>query len=187
MNNRIVNVICFAAGAGIGFFAACKMMRSAFAELAQEEIDSVKEVYMRRLEELEEEATDEEVAEVVNSNPTKPSIKEYAAGIEGLYESKEKEESVDMSKPEVISPEEFGNIPGYYEMQLEYYDNGIVVDEDGVELTEQQIEDMIGHESLTTFGEYEDDSVFVRNDELETYFEILAMRETYTVANVEND
>lgn len=187
MSNKLINVICFAAGAGIGWLVACKMMRSAFAELAEEEIESVKEVYMRRLEELEADGTEEEMAAVITSNPNKPSIKEYAATVDGLNNPEEKEDDIDMSKPEVIAPEEFGNIPGYYEMQLEYYDNGFVVDEDGIELTEQQIDDMIGHESLTTFGEYEDDSVFVRNDELETYFEILHMRCDYVPTEIEND
>lgn len=35
------------------------------------------------------------------------------------------------------------------------------------------MDDIVGTESLTHFGEYEDDSVFVRNDKVKCDFEIL--------------
>ena len=37
----------------------------------------------------------------------------------------------------------------------------------------------IGKDSLTHFGEYEDDSVFVRNDRLKADYEILMDQRTY--------
>ena len=40
-------------------------------------------------------------------------------------------------------------------------------------------EESVGKESLTHFGEYEDDSVFVRNDNLKADYEILADKRTY--------
>ena len=46
-------------------------------------------------------------------------------------------------------------------------------------LTDDQIEDLIGEDSLSHFGEYEDDSVFVRNDRLRTDYEILADTRRY--------
>ena len=42
-----------------------------------------------------------------------------------------------------------------------------------------EIEELIGKDSLNHFGEYEDDSVFVRNDRLRTDYEILADSRPY--------
>ena len=41
------------------------------------------------------------------------------------------------------------------------------------------IEGTVGIDSLTHFGEYEDDAVFVRNDELKCYYEILLDHRNY--------
>ena len=41
------------------------------------------------------------------------------------------------------------------------------------------IEYLVGEDSLDHFGEYEDDSVFVRNDDLKTDFEILLDEASY--------
>ena len=41
-------------------------------------------------------------------------------------------------------------------------------------------DDVVGMESLTHFGEYEDDSVFVRNDRLKCDYEILMDERTYS-------
>lgn len=189
MNNRILNVVCFAAGAGIGWLVACKMMCSAFAELAQEEIDSVKEVYNKRLEELEAPLTEEETAEIVKSNPHKPSIKEYAAARLKELRDESEEDDEYMYGPEVVSPEEFDeNVEDYEKVTLYLYNDGkVVYEEDDHPMTDKEIDDTIGHEALNTFGQFEDDSVFVRNDSQQSYYEILARDENWTDANIPND
>jgi hypothetical protein len=42
------------------------------------------------------------------------------------------------------------------------------------------VDDVVGFESLNRFGEYEDDSVFVRNDRLKCDYEILLDRRKYS-------
>lgn len=42
------------------------------------------------------------------------------------------------------------------------------------------VEEIVGEESLTHFGEYEDDSVFVRNDRLKCDYEILLDQRNYS-------
>lgn len=37
----------------------------------------------------------------------------------------------------------------------------------------RNVDEIVGEESLDHFGEYEEDTVYVRNEELETDFEIL--------------
>lgn len=74
-------------------------------------------------------------------------------------------------KPYTILPEEFGELDDYEKISLSYYADGIVADED-----DEVIDDIagtIGEESLRMFGQYEDDSVYVRNDALKYDYEIL--------------
>ena len=86
----------------------------------------------------------------------------------------------EMGKPYVISPEEFGEMEdeGYETISLIYYADKVLTDDDN-ELVED-VENTVGTESLTHFGEYEDDSVFVRNDRLKADYEILLDTRNYS-------
>ena len=77
----------------------------------------------------------------------------------------------DIYKPYVIRPEEFGEIEEYECISLTYYHDKVLADGDDVMI--KDVEDLIGSESLSHFGKYEDDSVFVRNDRIKCDFEIL--------------
>ena len=79
--------------------------------------------------------------------------------------------------PYVISPEEFGANEEYDIITFRYYSDHILADEDGQLI--EDVEGCIGFESLNHFGEYEEDSVFVRNERLKTDFEILRDLGTY--------
>lgn len=46
-------------------------------------------------------------------------------------------------------------------------------------MDDDEIEETVGKGSLTHFGEYEPDSVFVRNDRLKVDYEILMDQRTY--------
>lgn len=76
-------------------------------------------------------------------------------------------------RPYTISQDEFVNGNKFYDKTtLNFYDDGILEDE----ITEEIIEDIdaaIGRDSLTKFGEYEEDVVFVRNDRLSTDYEVV--------------
>jgi len=89
MNKRlIINIVIFAAGAGVGFLVAKKVYEEYYANLAQEEIDSVKEVFSKNAVDARDNScnpngmTDEEYAEWnkeqqvrTNNNPlTRSSI-----------------------------------------------------------------------------------------------------------------
>jgi hypothetical protein len=77
----------------------------------------------------------------------------------------------DVIKPYVISPDEFGEIDGYAEITLTYYADGYLTD-DQDELVED-VDGTVGYKSLEHFGDYEDDAVHVRNDNLKADYEIL--------------
>ena len=81
-----------------------------------------------------------------------------------------------MDRPYVISPEEFGE--GDYEtISLTFYADKVLTDETG-DIVED-VDNLVGLDSLTHFGEYEDDSVFVRNDATNTDYEILLDTRNY--------
>jgi hypothetical protein len=94
----------------------------------------------------------------------------------------------EVKKPVVISPTEFGDIDDYEIITLFYYADGVLTDELDEPL--EDIEGSVGLESLTTFGDYEEDAVHVRNDRLRVYYEILRELRNYndtdTSANVED-
>lgn len=166
-------VFIFAVGAAIGSAVTWKLLKDKYAKLAQEEIDSVKEVFTVRknssntIDEVIE--TKEVKTETLQSFNDKVDysnvVKEFG------YISKDEEGGSDMiDKPYVIEPEEFGE-NDYETVSLTYYADGVLADDrDNVV---EDVESMVGVESLEHFGEYEDDSVFVRNDRLETDYEIL--------------
>ena len=81
-------------------------------------------------------------------------------------------------KPYVISPDEFGEFEDYERISLSYYADQILADEDDEKV--EDVDNVVGLESLAHFGEYEDDSVFVRNDRLKCDYEILLDQRTYS-------
>lgn len=180
MSNFISKMLIFAAGAAIGSFATYKVLKRKYEEQMNTEIDSIREMYGRHFKEKEETAQEETHEEEVPEKEPAPSlheIKEYldkARTYLGTPEPKKEEvyTIVNKKEPYIIEPGEFGEEDGYNAISLTYYADGIITDE-----WDNVIEDpdsMIGPDALDHFGEYEDDSVFVRNEDLKSDFEILA-------------
>lgn len=174
MRNSMVNVLLFAAGALIGSAVTYKFVEKKFKKIADEEIASVKEMYKKKVEK-----TDDDLPETIK-NPTTPRtmmIKEAFDickdnGYLNKNEKKEKE-AEDMTNPYVISPEDFDE-NGYDTLTLIYYADEVLADEADNIIEEDEIENLICIEALSSFGDYgEDDSVYVRNDDRELDIEIL--------------
>lgn len=191
--NKFAGVAAFFAGAAVGAAASWYFTKNKYEQIAQEEINSVKEAFLGApCEEEEQEegspSEDEEDSSDEVHTPVvaeKPSIEEYVAMVEDRgytkYSDAEKKEVKPMEvnkKPYVIPPEEFGEIDDYGTCSLTYYADKVLADE--LDEMVENIEDAIGFESLTHFGEYEDDSVFVRNERLKCDYEILLDVRKYT-------
>ena len=180
MNNTLSSIIIFTAGAAIGSVVTWKLIKTKYEQIAQEEIDSVKEVFSRQ----GKEPTEPEEENAVEVEPETQTSKKYEEVITNSgyanYEpyTKEKEDKY-VDKPHIISPEEFGENPDYEQVSLTYYADGILADEVNEVIEDDDVEDIVGSDSLTHFGEYEDDSVFVRNDNMKTDYEILLDVRTY--------
>ena len=184
--NKTINFTMFVLGVAVGSVVTWRYVEKKYEQIAQDEIDSVKEVFSRR----ETEFTENTEARIKADNAKeKPSIIEYAARLreqgytnysDMVDEKPEevKEESMSIDKPYVIAPEEFGDLDDYETISLTYYADQILAD-DNDEIVDD-VEDVVGFDSLNSFGEYEDDSVFVRNDRLKCDYEILLDQRKYS-------
>lgn len=175
--NKAGSLFIFVAGAALGSFVTWKLLRDKYEQIAQDEIDSVKEVFAKK----ESCDNEEPVLAEESEHNEKPSIIEYAAKLQENgytnYSDSEnkaivhKEENDSVLEPYVISPEEFGEIEEYDKVSLTYYADHVLADDNDDAI--EDVDDVVGTESLSHFGEYEDDSVFVRNDRLKCDYEIL--------------
>lgn len=177
MNNRLMNAIMFAAGALVGSVVAYKVVKTKYARLANEEIEEMREYYLDKLAETEEEPDIRFPQEVeVEPIPEKPSLMQMAAILRDqgytLDENEEEGGSEDMRKngPQVISPEEFGDELDYDVLSYTYYADGVLADEYDEPI--EDVEEVVG-DALDHFGEYEDDSVFILDESRQVYIEIL--------------
>ena len=176
MNKTLSNLFIFTAGAAIGSVVTWKLVKDKYARLAQEEVEAVREFYMNRHQDSEEVTTVEEEPAVVipESVPdfTEQERVDYAAIANTYSNNNEKGVPAPVKKPYVISPDMFEDSE-YTAVSLTYYADGVVEDDFYDVWDDDQIEEKIGRDSLNHFGEYEEDCVFVRNDEEETDYEIL--------------
>lgn len=183
-------VIAFIAGVTVGSLATWKFVETKYKQIADEEIKSVVEQFNTRYD-AGDTVTDqtEPVEEEKPWRATKPDIMEYAAKIRDAkyaldqYDNENKEEEggdefMDSDKPYVISPDEFDELDDYEIRSFTYYEDGILTDEENHVV--ENVDELVGKDSLNTFGYYEQDSVFVRNDALRTDFEILRDVRNYT-------
>ncbi len=179
--------VTFIAGAAIGSVTRWYCLNMKYERIAQEEIDSVKEVFAKkeahsRAKEVAEggkkviEGFNDGIRRAAEQAKDKPDVREYAAILKktgyatGVNQEEEEQTVKDGYSPYVISPDEFGEFEEYEKISLTYYADGVLAD-DNDEVVDD-VEDIIG-DALNHFGEYEDDSVFVRCDERKCDYEIL--------------
>lgn len=177
MNKGTVGLIFFAAGSAAGFMAAQKLLKDKYEQLAQAEIDSVKAVFRKHETAKGEKPTETKTDPAPEaSERERISYRKYGESLK--YIQKQEEPQVEM-KPRIISPDEFGEQDGYDEISLTYYADRTLTDDHDHPMSDDEIEETVGKESLRHFGEYEPDSVFVRNDRLKADYEILMDQRTY--------
>lgn len=173
MKNKLINAAMFVAGAAVGIGATCLYFKKKYERIANEEINSVKEMFLKKEEKTEK--TDEG-SNKEETDPTKNTYekitKEYTN-----YSNTIVNNIRDTGKPYVIRPEEFGEMYGYETITLFYYADGYLADEN-LELVDE-LDDTVGADFASHFGEFEDDSVFVRNDYRECDYEILMSARDY--------
>lgn len=188
--NKATGIAAFILGAAVGSGATWYFLKDKYEKLAQEEIDSVKEVFSKRASDISEKDEPQDKIEDIPEEPTDKELDSYNEFINKVEytdystnkTTEDKQEKVDEpdyeEAPYVIMPEEFGELDEYDQISLTYYSDQVLTDENN-ELVED-VDRVVGFESLNHFGEYEDDSVFVRNDRLKCDYEILVDHRKYT-------
>ncbi len=171
MKHKIAAIFIFAAGAAIGAMTAWRCAKKKYERIAQEEIDSVKAAFSGQQPKTAENMPDKFPNRFAEYEETLQTC-----GYRHNHKTKEEKETV-MTMPYVISPNALGEIESYEIISLTYYADGVLTDDNDDPIDD--IEDIVGVDSLKHFGEYEDDSVFVRNDRLKCDFEVLLDQRTY--------
>lgn len=173
MNNKIVSALAFVAGAAIGSAVTWKVVKDKYESIIQEEIDSVKEAFKI---ENKSSVNDKKKEDEPTSYESKKVYEKVVDGL-GYGKPSEKKPPVQNNKIYVIPPEAFGECD-YETVSLTYYADKVLADDK--DKVVENVNELIGLESLNCFGEYEDDSVFVRNDELKIDYEILMDMRNYS-------
>lgn len=181
MNNILSTVLAFSVGAAAGALVTWKILDKKYRRIAREEIDSVKKVYTFRYPKDEE---TKEPEENINEEkePVRTAYNKYT-NIVKTYTGEQEGGSEQMSfddKPwrYIIPPDEYGMEEDYETITLTCYADDYVTD-DADELIDD-VDDIIGSESLKHFGQYEDDCVLVRNDKLKIDYEICLVNDAYS-------
>lgn len=190
--SKLTGLGIFITGAAVGSAATWFYAKKKYEQIAQEEIDSVKETFTYK--QPSETESNENVQTIADRAKEKPSVVEYAKELmekekytnysnsempsEDIPESGVTGANTNYKPPYVIPPEDFGENDDYDKISLTYYSDHIVTDENDEIL--EDVEGAIGFESLNHFGEYEDDSVFVRNERLKVDYEILLDQRSYS-------
>lgn len=173
MKCSMLNVLLFITGAAVGSVVTWKLVETKYARIAQEEIESVKEVFAREYADKSKDinSENEEQEEHEEPDPSEGDYIKYVETVTTLGYIHEEGGAMMGDKPYVIPPEDFGEKDDYSTETLIYFKDSVLADD--MDHRIEDVEAMVGVESLNHFGEYEDDSVYVRNDRLKTDFEIL--------------
>lgn len=166
-------VLIFALGATVGSLVTWKIVKDKYEKIADDEIESVIEYYRNKEKETSCEAKEEPQRQ---PSPEEEELKARAEENRKLikelgYANCED----DRILPYVIAPEEFGDLD--ITKTWMYYADDTLVDENDDIVSDP--ESIIG-DALSHFGEYEDDCVHVRNEELNCDYEILQSEKTFS-------
>lgn len=178
MNKGIIFSFIF--GAAIGSVITWKLVKTKYEQIAKEEIESVKETFSNRANKAKE--------DVANLARKKPDLADYAERLKNEGYSEKEGEDTMSNKPYIIRPEELGELDGYDVKSFTYYADDVLADEFDNPIDDEEIDILVGADFAHHFGEYEDDSVFVRNDDMKTDYEILKDLDTfYDVQEVDDE
>ena len=170
-------IVAFIFGAAAGSVITWFVTKKHYEKIAQEEIDSVKEVFSKRHDKIESEPESEQPeesdADISEDEPEEDWDQETELEylqIASQYDDDLTIEERSKAKPVIISPDEFGEDHSYDQIELVYYADGILADERDII---SNIADIVGEDFESHFGEYEDDSVYIRNDRLRSEYAII--------------
>lgn len=183
----------FAFGVAVGAGASWYFWKEYHRKRADEEIQSVKEAFAsKKAEEGKSEkkkvqmTADLEADSVTYEKGRQSKLQDYRAMVrESGYRSRTSPKDLleddpnepppgdNVTKPYVIRPEEFDTLDNYDAVCYTYYADGVLVDEDEDPLEIPEIATAIGLDFASHFGDYDEDSIHIRNDLRHIDYEIV--------------
>ena len=178
MNRTLSNVLLFTAGAAVGSLVTWRIFKSRY-EIVDEDYDEEPDDPVEGDDGNKSESTETKI-----DYNKKPPLKDYVKMVEDYgYKPKTHMEEVeeelangeqgdeDIYEPFIIRPEEYGELHAYETLSLNYYADGVLTDD--LDNPIEDVESLVPADFADHFGEYDDNAVFVRNDNLECDYEIL--------------
>lgn len=187
-------VVAFGAGFGSGILATKKK----YEKRSDDEIQSVKDAFQKHLDELstknvpptrrgqskkkkEQEKKQEKSVRTtpLPNDPVMDDYIDYAAPYRQTSKTTKQpntKEHQNKLEPYIISPDEY--MDSEYEAKtLIYYADKVLADEEDQVIPNPTT--LIGSNALQSFGQYEDDCVYVRDDNLKVDYEVLLSQKTF--------
>ena len=183
----------FAFGVAAGAGASWYFWKEYHRKRADEEIQSVKEAFAsKKAEEGKSEKKEVQMTvdlaadSVAYEKERQSKLQDYRAMVrESGYRSRTSPKDLleddpnepppgdNVTKPYVIRPEEFDTLDNYDAVCYTYYADGVLVDEDEDPLEIPEIAMAIGLDFASHFGDYDEDSIHIRNDLRHIDYEIV--------------
>lgn len=175
MNNIIKYAVSFVIGAGSGIAASYIFFKKKHEKELTEQVAAIKAACNKNLVEEKKQ----------KNNIKRDDIREYKKTASMYADVKSSDRELKPSKATekkhddfyVIDPCEYGEEPGYGVVSLTYCADGYLIDDNGE--TIEDYTELVGSDFAKHFGEYEDDSVYIRNDAKKCDYEILKSLKTY--------
>lgn len=184
--------VCFVLGVAGGAAATWYLSKGYYQRLRDEEVQSVIEAFKPKEVSQKNSDETETVTQAINrtdaalfNTERRSKLQAYNALIrENQYDRCAPKDHIEddpeeappgdaVTKPYSISPEDFNTLDDYDVVIFTYYDDDVLVDEDDEPLTIDEIVWSVGADFASHFGEYEDNSVHIRNDMRQIDYEIL--------------
>lgn len=194
MHNGIKYTFALLVGAAVGSVVTYKLLTDKYEKFYRDEIESVKEMYFNKIQEKDAEIEDMQSTQdkaKAKLMSFKEDLEEYnrQASVYSTDENNEEEEgglNPNMFiTPAVISPSEYGEDESYSVNVMYYYTDDILADESNCIIGNP--DDIVGIEFREHFDDYGDRTVYVRNDVLRSYYEIVQEYTEYSDDDFDED
>lgn len=152
-----------------GILVTYDRTKNKYEKILQDEVNAVKEHYAQRSDTEKKESAQGTETDI-SGQDTKADQKELQKQL-NRYKYNSGIVQQDTEHPYIITPDEFGELGDYETISLTYYSDDVLADD--ADQIVDDIDETVGNDALIHFGEYEEDSVFVRNDRRKTDYEIL--------------
>lgn len=167
----LIKGMIFLAGGAIGSVVTWKLVKTKYEQTIEDKNEEIEFLRDRYSGSKQGKGLAEET-----KNPDEMTVQEIRDKVQELgyineQIMKEKEEETIVAKPYVIAPEEFWEQDCPVITLTYYEEDGVLTDERDKII--DNADELVGEDFADHFGEYEEDAVHIRNEEMGVVYEIL--------------